>query len=127
MMEEKSTTVSLRVLHRRAGALLAALTVCISLHGQPLAGVDGLGRVLLQHGAVGDPRPDRRVGLFYFLWMTDSAERGSTQVPRDAWDLTEITARHPEVLEDFDSKYWGASSAYKYYFWGQPIWGYYRF
>jgi hypothetical protein len=109
------------------GAVLVALTACISLQGQPLAGTDGLGRVLLQHGAVGDPKPGRQVGIFYFLWMTDSTEQGSTHVPRDAWDLTEITARRPEVLEDFDSEYWGESGAYRYYFWGQPIGGYYRF
>ena len=52
------------------------LAMCTHLQGQPLAGIDGLGRVLLQHGAVGDPKPGRQVGIFYFLWMTDSCDRG---------------------------------------------------
>jgi hypothetical protein len=120
------TTVR-RVLCCAAGAVLVALAAGESLYAQPLAGTDGLGRVLLQHGAVGDPKPGRQVGIFYFLCVTDSSERGSTPVPRDVWDLTEITARHPEVLEDFDNEYWGQPRMYMNYFWGQPIWGYYRF
>jgi hypothetical protein len=103
--------------------------MCGRLYAQPLAGTDDLGRVLLQHSATGDPRPDRQVGLFYFLCLTDSSDQGIVPyVPHGAWDLTEITAHYPETLEDFDSEHWGSlQMPAAYYFWGKPIWGYYRF
>ena len=126
-MKEK-TIVSHRLISCRAVgiAAVALMASAISLRGgQPLAGVDGLGRVLLQHSAVGDPKPNRKVGIFYFLWMTDSLDKGCP-IPDSACDLTEIVARHPEALEDYDCEHWGDSARHGYYFWGQPVWGYYR-
>ncbi|MDR3194972.1 MAG: hypothetical protein LBT76_06765 [Tannerella sp.] len=107
---------------------LFASTTSIRLQGQPLAGTDDLGRTLLQNSAVGDPKPNRQVGIFYFLCLTDPDDQGcATYVPHDAWDLTEIAARHPEALEDSDSEHWGKPKTHTIYFWGKPIWGYYRF
>ena len=91
---------------------------------QPLAGTDDLGRVLPLNNSVGNPKSDKKVGLFYFLWQGDDTAQ-------NYWDLSEIIAKHPEVLEDYDNDFWG-KPVYKpggpvgMYFWGKPIYGYYR-
>ncbi len=88
---------------------------------QPLAGTDDLGRVLLQNDAVGDPRPDRYIAMFYFLWQGD---KGSPTSPYH-WDLYKLFTKTPGVFEDADDSRWGGKKG-SYYFWGEPIYGYYR-
>jgi len=83
--------------------------------GQTLAGTDGLGRTLVQNNTVGNPQSHKQVAIFYFLWH-DTA-------PKKYWDLSEIVANHPEVLNDFKNPYWGSGGMY---YWGKPIYGYYR-
>ena len=92
-----------------------------SVNAQVLAGTDDLGRTLLQNDAVGDPKQGRQVGMFYFLWQGDNV---SVTSPR-YWNLPEIVANHPEVLWDFNHPKWGGGHG-SYYFWGEPIYGYYR-
>ena len=88
---------------------------------QPLAGSDALGRVLPLHDEVGDIKKNRHVGIFYFLWQGDVASRTSER----KWDLSKIIPNHPEVLEDGDHENWGSRERGRYYFWGEPIYGYY--
>lgn len=92
-----------------------------SVNAQVIAGTDDLGRTLLQNDAVGDPKPDRHVGMFYFLWQGD---KGSPTSPKH-WNLPEIYANHPEAFEDCDDPNWGGGKG-TYYFWGEPIYGYYH-
>lgn len=89
---------------------------------QPLAGSDELGRVLPLHDEVGDLKKNRNVGIFYFLWQGDAASKTSEKV----WDLSKIIPTHPEVLEDASNENWGSREIGRYYFWGEPIYGYYR-
>lgn len=89
---------------------------------QPLAGTDELGRVLPDNEEVGNLRKDRQVAMFYFLWQGDNA----SQTSQHYWDLSKIIPQHPEVLEDKDNPYWGSTGIGSYYFWGEPIYGYYR-
>ncbi len=103
-----------------------SLPVCLSatlfsVVGQPLAGTDDLGRTLLQNDAVGDPKPNRQVGIFYFLFTGD----WGAPTANYNFDLYELTKKHPEVLQDCDDPNWGGGFG-KCYFWGQPIYGYYR-
>jgi hypothetical protein len=93
---------------------------CGQLIAQPLAGTDDLGRVLLQHETVGDPKPNRQVGIFYWLWHN----RVHWSVSGNYWDLSEMYAAHPEIMkvENADSPLWGTGGVY---YWGQPIHGYY--
>lgn len=97
-----------------------SLFVTASIFGQPLAGTDDLGRTIPQNIAVGNPKSNRQVAMFYFLWH-DVA-------PATYWDLNEIVPKHPEVLEDFDNPYWGGDKSGRVgmYYWGQPIYGYYK-
>ncbi|MBK5196143.1 MAG: hypothetical protein JJE08_08985 [Proteiniphilum sp.] len=89
---------------------------------QPLAGADELGRVLPAHDEVGNIKDNRTVGIFYFLWQGDDASKTSEL----KWDLTKIVSNHPEVLKDGDHENWGSRDRGRYYFWGEPIYGYYR-
>src|SRR5690554_3096288 len=89
-----------------------------------LAATDGLGRTVPQNDEVGDPLADRHVALFYFLWQGHP----SSATSEDVWDLSKLWDNHPETFEDFDHPNWGggAGVAGKYYFWGEPIYGYYK-
>lgn len=88
---------------------------CSAVGAQPVAGTDDLGRTLPQYDKVGGPKSNRQVAMFYFLWHEVA--------PTRYWDLSEIIPNHPEVLEDFDNPNWGGGGMY---YWGKPIYGYYR-
>jgi len=105
-------------------AIALMLTRATVGYGQTLAGTDELGRVLPQYEEVGGTKDDRQVGLFYFLWQGDKA----SPVSENVWDLTEIYEHTPEVFHDFNHPGWGggAGKPGRYYFWGEPIYGYYR-
>jgi hypothetical protein len=115
--------------------LFSILCCCFSINGseastssnngtpattcQSFAGTDDLGRILPLNNSVGNPKPNKKVGLFYFLW-----QGVDNNISENYWDLSEIVANHPEVLEDHNNKFWGSSNGY--YYWGKPIYGYYR-
>ena len=88
----------------------------------PLAGTDELGRVLPDYEEVGSVKENRAVGIFYFLWQGDRASKTSER----KWDLSKIIPAHPEVLEDGGHENWGSTNRGRYYFWGEPLYGYYR-
>ena len=92
------------------------------IYSRALAGSDELGRTLPDQDEVGDLREKREVGIFYFLWQGDRHSLISEQ----QWDLTEIAAKYPEVFEKADHEKWGSSKFSYFYFWGEPIYGYYR-
>ena len=103
-----------------SGIITCVITnVTLTVNAQALAGTDDLGRTLLQNDVVGDPKPDRHIALFYFLWQ------GESPTSPKHWDLNEIQANFPEVFEDGNHQNWGGSRG-KYYFWGEPIYGYYH-
>lgn len=78
--------------------------------------VDGLGRKLTE---VGERRPGRFVGMFYWTWHTYNG-RGKT--PRNN---TEIIAKYPEAVNDWNHPAW-ENVPYGYpHFWGEPCYGYY--
>lgn len=78
--------------------------------GDPLVATDALGRELPTYEEVGDLKPDRYVGLFYWLWHTPL--RNDTP----DFDLTEILKKDPYRT------HWPHLA----YYWGQPELGYYR-
>jgi hypothetical protein len=106
----------------RKAIIIIAVWMCFygQSAAQPLAGTDDLGRALLQHETVGDPKPNKQVGIFYWLWHN----RIHWSVSGNYWDLSEMYAAHPEIMkvENADSPYWGTGGVY---YWGQPVHGYY--
>ncbi|HEY1921371.1 MAG TPA: hypothetical protein VGG44_01290 [Tepidisphaeraceae bacterium] len=83
----------------------------------PWPGIDGLGRRLPLTSEVGEPRANRFVGIFYFLYQGEKVDYGP-------FDATKIIAAHPEALTSSDCPFWGAKEKHKCY-WGEPLYGYY--
>ncbi len=103
---------------------LVTTWAALGVKGQTFTGVDDLGRILPQFSEVGPQKKDKQIGLFYFLWQGDDGSPTSAH----QWDLDKLYQYSPEVFQDFYHPGWGggASGAGKYYFWGEPIYGYYR-
>jgi hypothetical protein len=77
---------------------------------------DALGRRVPLNEEVGNPRADRTVGIFYFLWHGAHVNGGP-------YDVTKILAQDPEAMQKKDSPLWGPLHAPHH--WGESIWGYY--
>ncbi|NLS96270.1 MAG: hypothetical protein GXX96_29370 [Planctomycetaceae bacterium] len=90
--------------------------------GVPWPATDGLGRSLPLADEVGPPRPDRFVGIFYFLWH--NAPAGKSPHWDGPYDISRILRREPDALSNPDSPLWGRVGQYHY--WGEPLYGYYR-
>ncbi len=80
------------------------------------ATTDGLGRTLIDHEQAGPPRPDRFVGIFYFLWLGQHGTGGP-------YDVTRILAAEPDAMNRPTSPPWGP--ARHYHHWGESLFGYY--
>ena len=116
---------------KRRGWLALAAGACLGVAvmasspasnpGTPWPATDGLGRVLPLAGEVGAPRPDRFVGIFYFLWQ--STEVRSGRPDGNPYNVAQILAQDPEALRKPDSPLWGPIGVYHY--WAEPLVGYY--
>lgn len=76
---------------------------------------DALGRTMPQVAVTGEPRADKIVALFYYLW------NGSHTT--GLYDISKIIAQDPAAIHEFDSPLWGPEGAW--HFWGEPLFGYY--
>ena len=81
-----------------------------------LTATDDLGRTLPHYGDVPEPREDRYVGLFYFLWLGQHSTGGP-------YDITRILAEDPDAVYDRDHPLWGPVRAFHH--WGEPLFDYY--
>ena len=61
---------------------------------------DALHRSLPTFAEAGALRPDRTIGMFYFLWLGPHANGGP-------WDITKILALHPGAMTNRNSPPWG--------------------
>jgi len=103
--------------------ILKVLVLSFYAKGQNIGGIDGLGRTIPQQTEVGKSKPNKTVAIFYFLWQGDAASPTS----EDVYDLSKLWDTSPETFEDFGHPGWGGGAGRegKYYFWGEPVWGYY--
>lgn len=108
-------------------AFSSLLIACVLLASMPRAGADdtrsgswaatdALGRELPTFGQVGPPRPNRYVGIFYFLWLGEHGTGGP-------YDVTKILAREPNAINQPDNPLWGP--LYAPHHWGESLFGYY--
>ncbi|MFV1965006.1 MAG: hypothetical protein ACC628_06255 [Pirellulaceae bacterium] len=77
---------------------------------------DAVGRRVATNDEVGPRRPDRWVGVFYFLWH-------GAHVSGGPWDNTRILNIDPEAIRKKDNPLWGPIGAPHH--WGESIFGYY--
>jgi len=80
------------------------------------AATDALGRTLPTYDHVGPPRPDRWVGIFYFLWH-------GAHVSGGPYDISKILRQDPDAMQKGDSPLWGPVGAPHH--WGESLFGYY--
>jgi hypothetical protein len=78
---------------------------------------DALGRTLPTFAQTGPPRPNRFVGMFYFLWLGEHGSAGP-------YDITKILAKDPDAMQKPDSPLWGGLGVPHH--WGESVFGYYR-
>jgi hypothetical protein len=97
----------------------APVTVSQDVHdGTRIVGVDQFGRTF---DAVSSYRPDKQVGMFFWLWIGQPYATG-------IYDATEITKlpNGIKLLYSFDLLCDSISPDRQAHFWGQPLWGYYN-
>jgi hypothetical protein len=86
---------------------MAQVVEPVALPVPPLAATDALGRTLPMPGEVSRPRPDRFVGMFYFLWHDNRA--GKRPEGDGPYDISKILARDPDAIHHPSSALWGPS------------------
>lgn len=84
--------------------------------GTPWPATDALERTLPVASSATGPRPNRAVGMFYFLWHA----RPGGDLPKN---IAHILAQDPDALKKPASPLWGPPGAMHY--WGEPLYGYY--
>ncbi len=82
---------------------------------------DDLGRDLPLADEVGLPKPNRFVGIFYFLWHNNRG--GKSPHWNGPYDIARILQHDPEALTKPNSPLWGPIR--RYHYWGEPLYGYY--
>jgi len=106
--------------------VIAAPVAFAQSDGTPWTAVDRLGRVVRSSEENGEIRENKRVGIFYFLWLSES-------VPKAPWtdgpyDLMKLLDKLPEDdLKDVERSVhdlWPKANG-TMVFWGEPLYGYY--
>ena len=84
--------------------------------GEPLMAIDALSRRLTPAASLPKKRENRRVGLFYFLWLGEHGRGGP-------YDISKMIAEDPALGHHPESDKWGGVGVYHH--WGEPFYGYY--
>src|SRR5437868_6636599 len=86
-MRTSATAVFALLLFGDAARHAGAAELAWDVYPDTWVATDALNRTLPNHDTVGDPRANRTVGVFYFLWMG--------QHDTKVYDLTKILADNP--------------------------------
>ncbi len=79
-----------------------------------LAAADALGRQTVSAG-----ESDKKVGIFYFLWLGEHGTGGP-------YNITEIAEAHPDAIESAEKwMQYGGGGWGEFHHWGEPLFGYY--
>ena len=94
-----------------------------SVPGVPWRAADDLGRVVANPDETPSPRPDRKVGLFYFLWLDGDIprDRNLPEGQNGPYDVSKIEMRDPWPAQNDDL----LGSDTQMHYWGEPLFGYY--
>ena len=88
----------------------------VDLYSDTWVATDALGRKAPTFPDVPAPRPNRTVGIFYFLWHGAHIQGGP-------FDVSRILAADPQAMQKPESPLWGPLHAPHH--WGESIFGYY--
>jgi hypothetical protein len=126
-------SITVRSVCPATAGLLIVLAACGSASAQavqsafnpgvPWPATDALGRHLptALDAQARPPRPDRFVGIFYFLWHNNHG--GKRPYGDGPYDVSKILAGDADALQHPDSPLWGPPGMYHY--WAEPLYGYY--
>ncbi|HJB84949.1 MAG TPA: hypothetical protein IAA13_05525 [Candidatus Alistipes merdigallinarum] len=95
----------------KEGIVQNEISPLIQPFGDQLVATDALGRELPTYEEVGDLKPDRYVGLFYWLWHGGLRNESTTD-----YNVTEALKKDPSRTQ------WQFAD----YYWAEPELGYYR-
>lgn len=105
--------------------LLGASYANAQSSGVPWRAQDALGRDVQSSELVGELKPDKKVGIFYFLWLKEADRKAPWN--DGPYDLSKLFDLLPEEdlknVEQSDNELWGTPGTY--FFWAEPLYGYY--
>jgi hypothetical protein len=116
---ERGGSLQMRINYTKGGGGLEDISDNIVVFNEDFdryAATDGLGRVLPGYKEAGPVREGKYVGIFFHTWHDWNASRGTR-------NITEILKEHPDIVNDYNSLYWGDSPVYH---WNEPIYNYYK-
>jgi len=107
---------------------LNAQTFSPNSPGVPWTAIDELGRRIVTPDQTSEPRPNRTIGLFYFLWLDSSSvipadvknRSKSNPGPYDLTQIIENVGSNPTQQDEL------LGSNGEMHFWGEPLFGYYN-
>ncbi len=76
---------------------------------------DGLGRALPTYEDVGGPRPNKTVGIFYYIWQSTHS-RIALRLQQPVFNVTDELLAHPDKPQFARATNW----------WDEPLFGYYN-
>ena len=93
--------------------------------GVPWRAQDALGRDVQAADQVGNLKPDKKVGIFYFLWLQEADKKAPWN--DGPYDLAKLFKLLPKAdlkkVEQSENELWGTPGTY--FFWDEPLYGYY--
>lgn len=89
-----------------------------------LKATDNLNRELPAAESVGETKPNKQVGLFYFLWLGDGEHDDDRKRIISPLDVTKILLADAEAGYKPDSNVWGKYGTSHH--WGEALFGYYH-
>lgn len=97
------------------------VSATIEINPDSWVAVDDLGRTVSTYEEIEDTKEDKKekyVGIFYWTWHYQ-------QAGTKAYNLTQIIHQYPEASNDWEHAAWSNTASGTYYFWEEPLFGYY--
>ncbi len=84
------------------------------------AATDALGRQLHEYAA---PTKTKTVIMFYWTWHQQEDASAPNSEPKN---ITQILKKYPKAIKDMNHPAWKEKYPGNYYYWDEPLFGYYR-
>ena len=117
-MRKIFTTISILAL--AASALVSVPAASQEVNPDSWVATDALGRKVRSYDNAPAKRDGKFVAIFYWTWHTFHHDE---KFP--VYNISEILREHPEAIKDYNHPAWGPTGPH-YYYWEQPLFGYYR-
>lgn len=82
---------------------------------------DALGRKAVSFQEAGKKKAGKVVAMFYWTW-----HQGNDDTTAQVKNITDVVRQYPEAMKDYHHPAWGGNQRPGYFFWEQPLLGYYK-